>query len=902
MMAVRAPLPFSPSTNALFPTFSPFPEQPDSPRPRSAAPSGVHMSVPERPRTAGENQLKSPVINSITSPRDPVAPSPVNSDVTNFEDVDQEVEEDDTDGGSTAGNSFVSGAPQNLNDIQRAQIISPLRNSLRGITTPLKLDTQSIIDQQIRARVEEETEPQSAIHIPTEFGKFPPTRTPAEPPRQQDKQPSRSKPEDQLAEQPKEAERSRAGSTDSKNSESTVTESATLESNPVQKPHGAPMPPTPLQTSLPPLPIHDWSRTPRAQTRQDLNVLSRPGSSLASILEGDTDDHPSTDETGDEGPLDPGFLRGAEAELNALRNALSECWTLCNTLASLSHIHRERIFNFSGRGDMHEQAWKACWKLCQNLYETREDSGPNSFSHNSSRPTLDLCRDFCQALFEVRVRDNETADSVLRVSFELNNHLFNTHDRSLPEAFRERTLDFYITLCHRLMKQKSKMAEETDSLLRACWSLAEMLFSLRQNRREGKKPDEELLGSAILACWELCDLFREGWTRIRPERGTPRPSQTTFTQAFHQAKRSGFAPLDENMNPRLLPETPTTIFEDTVTTISPDEAPTPNIVVLRAEEASRMSTTSSVSSFSAGPYHRQPSPNFRNPLSAQPGPTSANYPRWSANSSTFSLPASAISEGGPAPASATTVSTVRTPAEDPTLILLKALFVKAALATGLGYSQSSGDPNLNSLHNFVKNLPDTAFGNQAWQMSLLENYRKAIMNDSGFRNLGTAGTVGERGKLNSVEVGRAVMGMTSCVYGFGWLRDLYRYVFGYYAEEALKANSSHTAGGAGAGDGTHHPGRRQPAAPGKQQGIGVTAAVSLVAAVMDSTNNNNTGNKNNPMPNSATGPGQHAPGGRAAGGGGVGRASSRGSTASNSSGGGSASGKSGTGGRRTVSQ
>ena len=135
---------------------------------------------------------------------------------------------------------------------------------------------------------------------------------------------------------------------------------------------------------------------------------------------------------------------------------------------------------------MQEQAWKSCWKLCQNLYDTRNDT-VNTYG----RPTLDLCREFLpRPLFEVRVRDNEAADSVLRVSFELNNHLFNTHDRSLPEAFRERTLDFYITLCHRLMKQKSKLADETDSLLRACWSLAEMLFSLRQNKREGRRPDE----------------------------------------------------------------------------------------------------------------------------------------------------------------------------------------------------------------------------------------------------------------------------------------------------------------------------------------------------------------------------------------------------------------------------
>ena len=483
-----------------------------------------------------------------------------------------------------------------------------------------------------------------------------------------------------------------------------------------------------------------------------------------------------------------------------MRNALSECWTLCNTLASLSYIHRERIFNFSGGGDRQEQAWKSCWKLCQNLYDTRDDHSQHAFSHNSSRPTLDLCRDFCQALFEVRVRDNETADSVLRVSFELNNHLFNTHDRSLPEAFRERTLDFYITLCHRLMKQKSKLADETDSLLRACWSLAEMLFSLRQNRREGKKPDDELLGSAIQACWELCDLFREGWTQIRPERGTPRPSQTTFTQAFNQAKRSGFAPLDENGNPKILPETPTTIFEDTITTISPDEAPIPNILVLGAEEASRMSSASSTSSAPAPNQSRQLSPNpptQRNPHSANPAQSlsATMNPRWSTSSSVYSLPASAVSEGNANPLSATTVSTVRTPAEDPTLILLKTLFVKAALATNRGYTRQSSDPNTNSLPNFARNLPDNAFGPQAWQVTLLEHYRKAIANDSTFRNLGMAGTVAEQRRVNPVELARAVHGMTSCVYGFGWLRDLYRFVFGYYIEEALKGASSQTGGG-----------------------------------------------------------------------------------------------------------
>ncbi|KAL6253176.1 hypothetical protein RBB50_000898 [Rhinocladiella similis] len=818
MMAVRAPLGFSPSTNPLISPFSPFGDHSHSPRPRSAAAGDQPMSATEKGNSTSDGHLRAPPANYITSPQDPIAPSPVNSDVTNFEDVDEEVEEEATEKGSVAETPF------SPNTAQRSDVASPQREGIHHIATPLRVETGPTLEQQFRQRLDEETEPQSVIHIPAGFGKFPRDQASQSQSEEDFKSaheepdpPMERNPQSKAGPQQKDIERARAGSTDSTDSQASdaTIKSAVPETKSGSRGHDMPMPPTPLQTSLPTLPIHDWSRTPRAQTRQDLSSLSRPGSSLASIMEGDDTDHPSTDETGDESHFAPNILQDAEAEINALRNALSECWTLCNTLASLSHIHRERLFNFSGRGDMQEQAWKSCWKLCQNLYNTRDENAPGSFSHGSSRPTLDLCRDFCQSLFEVRVRDNETADSVLRVSFELNNHLYNTHDRSLPEAFRERTLDFYITLCHRLMKQKAKMAEETDSLLKACWSLAEMLFSLRQSRREGKRPDEELLGSAIQACWELCDLFREGWTQIRPERGTPRPSQTTFTQAFNQARRSGFAPLDENGNPKMLPETPTTIFEDTITTISPDEAPIPNILILGAEEATRMSTSSASST--PAPIQRQVSPNpqARHPHSAKPAPSSAN-PRWSSSSSVLSLPASAISEGGVNPTSATTVSTVRTPADDPTLILLKSLFVKAALATGRGYTRTSIDPTLNSLPNFVQNLPDDAFGTQTWQVALLENYRKAVINDSGFRNLGIAGTLGERGRINAVEVARAVRGMTSCVYGFGWLRDLYRLVFGFYVEEALKAGEAHV--------GAHRRAHRH-AAP----------AASLVAAVMGGT-------------------------------------------------------------------
>jgi hypothetical protein len=418
-------------------------------------------------------------------------------------------------------------------------------------------------------------------------------------------------------------------------------------------------------------------------------------------------------------------LTSKEAEINALRDALAECWTLCNTLANLSYIHRERLLK-SYSDDMQEDAWRSCWRLCQKLYDTRDDDYASQI-----HPTLDLCRDFCQALFEARTRDADVSDSVLRVSFELNNHLYNTHDRNLPDAFRERTLDFYITLCHRLMKQRTRMTE-TDSLLSACWTLAEMLFSIRQSKREDKPLDEELLGSAVQACWELCDIFREGWTlhNLRnSDRGTPRPSQTTFSQAFHQASQQseidfGDDPLSQLGNP----ETPTTIFEDA--TISPDEAPIPNILVLGY------------------------------------GNTHDPHTKWSSNASSISEKSRSSGH------TASSVNTVTTVSEDPNLTRLKILITRAAIDSGY---QRGSTQNLSS---FVKSLPSDAFGSAAWQTSLLKNYRKVVSFDPAFRN------VGIQARAGAIDVAHACQAMLQGGQ-YSWLRDLYRFVFGFHLEESM---------------------------------------------------------------------------------------------------------------------
>ncbi|KAL8806114.1 MAG: hypothetical protein Q9182_001515 [Xanthomendoza sp. 2 TL-2023] len=704
MMALKSPLMPSPNTN-LISAFSPYTDSPSSPAP---------FKSPLRSSGSSDNTnflhppAQSPL---ISSPSDIADPSPIapSSNGTDFDDTALDTEDFD----------------------HREPAPDPLRPSTE--TTPslkqgepeLKLDTKYAAANSLRPRSDEDEQPTSVIHAPQGFEAFHTRRSP----------PSMR----------------RSTPTPSQRSDITATAPLMADEIHTQRTRSPPSPP-PISTAV--LPARDWSATPVAQTRPQIETeisqetIKLPrASSLEDIPEaqdGEQADHQTpgqyTENIFDEAI---GHFQHTTDEVAALKLALSECWTLCNTLAGLSYIHRERSYNHNRKGDVQGHAWKACWKLCQKLYDTRDEDDMSQV-----RPTLDLCREFCQCLFDVRKRENEVADSVLRVSFELNNHLYNTHDRALPEAFTERTLDFYITLCHRLMKQRSRGASDTDSLLGACWSLAEMLFSLRQNKRDGKSADEELLGSAVQACWELCDLFREGWTQVRPDRGTPRPSQTTFTQAFQQAKQSSlsssgpgappyaYADADESGDDddfgRANPETPTTVFEDTQQ-MSPEEAPVPNILVFGSDARSQHNRNN---------QHRN----------------RGIQQKWSSTSSTLS---------GYSGSSTSTI----TSKEDPQLLCLKIILVKAAIMIGFQRSSSM------SLQNFVKSIPSNSFGNERWQLQLLDQYKKLVASDAAFKQPGPAR------RAAASDIARAVRWMV----GSGqyiWLEDLFRYVFGFRVAEA----------------------------------------------------------------------------------------------------------------------
>lgn len=329
-------------------------------------------------------------------------------------------------------------------------------------------------------------------------------------------------------------------------------------------------------------------------------------------------------------------------------------------------------------------------------------------------------------------------------------------------------MDFYITLCHRLMKQRNDLAEETDSLLRACWALAEMLFSLRQNRRDGKAPDEELLGSAVQACWELCDIFREGWTQIRPDRGTPRPNQVNFfgpgpsfglqlsghqsdisrsnagSRASLHSKRESLRSLNDLERPRqhpIVPETPVTEFEDTP--ISPDASPQmPNILVLGTSDS-----------------------------------RSDRGGRWSSNASNLS----GYSQNSQHTSSTATTATAL---EDVNITRIKALIVKAAMNIGFSRDAAAADGTggAASLQTFVKSLPVGSFGSLSSHATLLQNYKNLVLADASFRSPSSLPARGKR--FSAVDIAKSVGWMMLRSGQYNFLRDLFRLVLGVQLEDA----------------------------------------------------------------------------------------------------------------------
>jgi hypothetical protein len=563
----------------------------------------------------------------------------------------------------------------------------------------------------------------------------------------------------------------------------------------------------PINTQVPPTRSGAGS-TPRASTQEEAEAEWRKNGSQADTSESKveaSDTSQGLPAVQIVAPTSPPVNHAFnDQEIDSLEEALADCWTLCKRLAKMSSGTRQRMFNFSNTVDMQDKAWKSCWTLCQALYEGR-DKDPVS----QVREILNLCRDFCTALFEARDRRDAVKDSILRVSFELNNHLFNTRNPELPDAFTERTLDFYVTLCHRLIKDRSSLPEDTDHLLSACWNLAECFFTFRERQLEKRQVDEETLSSTVQACWDLSDMFRERWSLLRPERGTPRPPQRNFqttsyqhapsytsssayqaTNSYTQSMYSSQplsrpdSSLSVDRASRLLgpqdlygrslpPETPTTIMDERDDGYSPNEHPPPNLLVFGGETNSRNS--------SRWPSSASNTSGYSDTSGSQHTAGSARTAKGSVKAmSVASGRGSAIQGGGGGQASPKSVASSRNGGNgsDPSMVHIigiKALVLRAAL--NKGFQRTNITPM--SLQTFVRGLsPTTMFGGEPWQRQLFEQFRRLILTEPFMQD-----SLPSNRRFSALEVAAAVRWISKNDH-YGWLQSLYDTVFGFTADAA----------------------------------------------------------------------------------------------------------------------
>lgn len=284
-----------------------------------------------------------------------------------------------------------------------------------------------------------------------------------------------------------------------------------------------------------------------------------------------------------------------------------------------------------------------------------------------------------------------------------------------------------------------------------------MLFSLRQNRRDERPPDEELLSSAVQACWDLMDIFRHGWTQVHPDRNTPRPNQMSFfphqqvdqtgresrqsARSSHSKRESVKSGLTEERprKPPPVPETPVTEFEDTPVSPESRSPQMPNIMVL--------GTTSD----------------------------SGRGGRWSSNASNLSSYSHS---------STRTSSTATTTAasEDPNIARAKMLVLRAAM--NLGFSRETvGDAKSGAatLQKFVQSLPAGSFGSLPSHATLLQQYKNSVITDTIIPRHHALPARGKRAAASEIAKSINIISQSSSRYNY--LRDLFKFVFQFSVDE-----------------------------------------------------------------------------------------------------------------------
>ncbi len=96
---------------------------------------------------------------------------------------------------------------------------------------------------------------------------------------------------------------------------------------------------------------------------------------------------------------------------------------------------------------------------------------------------------------------------------------------------------------------------------------------------------------------------------------------------------------------------------------------------------------------------------------------------------------------------------------------------------------------------YRKSLPTGSFGSLPIHATLLQNYKDLVLHDAAFRSVAGASTPIRGKRVNAQEIAKSVGWMTLRSQGqYGFLKDLFKLVFGFHCEDADTRKSVTIAG------------------------------------------------------------------------------------------------------------
>jgi hypothetical protein len=165
-------------------------------------------------------------------------------------------------------------------------------------------------------------------------------------------------------------------------------------------------------------------------------------------------------------------------DVRLLQQALEECWTLCNTMYTVSSSHLANLYD---PGKTSERVWILCWAMCQSMYGT---ACQYLDSPAGTDREVQLARDLYHTLSSSELVHDDELTSKLKITMALSDHLHEGLAEDLSPSFKQKTLDYWLELCDQELHTTKLLSPGMLELVRACWEFVGSLYAVEVHRRE----------------------------------------------------------------------------------------------------------------------------------------------------------------------------------------------------------------------------------------------------------------------------------------------------------------------------------------------------------------------------------------------------------------------------------